>query len=63
MHGWGEHGFDPTPLVCQWELTVFDNANQPCSIVFDLITDDSFIIIGLGVGKYAIQNCIATPNS
>lgn len=62
MHSWGQKNLDPKQIVGSWELTVFDFDNNPCSFLFDLIPDDSSIIIGLHVGKYSIQNCIAdTP--
>lgn len=61
LYRWGEKGLDSKPIVASWELTVFDVENNPCSIVFDLLPDDSSIIIGLDVGKFSIQNCIAKP--
>lgn len=59
VHGWGEQGLGAESFVGCWELTIFDQEQRPCTILFDLLPGNSSIIIGLDIGKYAIQNNIA----
>lgn len=61
VHGWGNECLDAIPVIGTWELNTFDIKDLPCSFEFDIIRGSSPIIIGLDVGKYAIQNNLAHP--
>lgn len=59
MHGWGEQCHDPKPVIGVWEITLLDVNRNPCTLCFDLIEGDSVLVVGLDVGKFALQDNIS----
>lgn len=47
MDRWGEEGLNRKTVIASWELTIFDHDKAPCSLLFDLISGDSYILIGV----------------
>lgn len=59
-HGWGDGCHDLRPIVGVWEITVMDKNHNPCTFSFDLVEGDSTLVVGLDVGKFAMQNNLST---
>lgn len=59
-HGWGQEGLGAEQVVGTWELNIQDRIGNSCSLVFDILPGNSPIIIGLDIGKHAIQNNAST---
>lgn len=54
LHGCGEKGLDPVPIKGTCELTIHDINEKPFNLLFELLRNDSYGVIGLDVGKYCI---------
>lgn len=63
VHGWGHNCSDAKSICCSRNLTVMDSNSHPVTLSFDLVDDNSPLIVGMDFRQYSDTWNMHTPST